>query len=485
MTAVGILGAGLSGLGMAMALRRAGLDDFVLYEKLHDVGGTWLRNTYPGLHCDIPSHLYCYSTDPNPNWSRTYAPQAEIQVYLRACAERYGLVERTRFATDVTAARFDADDGSWSLELADGTTARHRVLVSATGGLTEPYLPRIPGLDRFQGPRWHSGAWRHDVDLTGLRVAVVGSAASAVQVVPAVAETAAEVTVYSRTPNWVMPRDNAAYTAAEQEALANPEEWRRLRRRQYRDTLLWFGAFKREAAAVARLREIGLANLHAAISDPELIAALTPSFDPGCKRILVSDEYYPTLAQDHVHLVAQGVAALTETGVVAADGTETTVDVVIFCTGYRLGSRADCSPAVDVFGRDGRQLRRVLAERTEAYRGVAIPGFPNYFTICGINGTVGYTGLFQTVELDAAYVARWTARILNEDLLSVEPRADITERYNAAIQAELSQMSWTGDCPNFYRGANGQIVSFFPGSVGRLRRELDGASPEDFIVVPR
>ncbi|MEL7210945.1 MAG: NAD(P)/FAD-dependent oxidoreductase, partial [Actinomycetota bacterium] len=198
-----------------MQLRRAGLDDFVLYEKQPDVGGTWLRNTYPGLHCDIPSHLYCYSFEPNPDWRTVYAAGGEIQRYLRACAERYDLIDHIRFSSCVEAAHFDESAGSWALTLDDGTTAEHRVLVAATGGITEPHLPRLDGLDSFAGRWWHSGAWQHDFDLAGRHVAVVGSAASAVQVVPAVADRAARVTVFSRTPNWIVPRNNAPYTEAD------------------------------------------------------------------------------------------------------------------------------------------------------------------------------------------------------------------------------------------------------------------------------
>ena len=485
MTTVGVLGAGVSGLLMGMRLRQAGVDDFVLYEKLSDVGGTWLRNTYPGLHCDIPSHLYCYSFEPNPDWSLTYAGQVEIQAYLRRCAEKYDLVEQIRFETCVESARWDGDAGEWTLELADGAVARHRVLVAATGGLTEPKLPRIDGLDRFEGPSWHSGSWRHDVDLSGLRVAVVGSAASAVQVVPEVAKRAAEVFVFSRTPNWVVPRNNTPYSDAERAALREPANQRRLWLQQYRESMLWYGAFRRRPEAIDELRQACLANMASAIEDPALVAALTPDFDPGCNRILVSDDYYPALAQPHVHLVAHGVTGLTERAVVAADGTQTEVDAVVFCTGYRLGGRSDGRPALDVYGRGGRELRRALAERTEAYRGVAVPGFPNYFTICGVNGTVAYGPVFLSAELETEYIAGWVRRIVDDDLRAVEPRADVTEAYNEAIQAELAEMSWTGDCPNFYRGAGGRIVSFFPGTVGRMRRELRGAPEDDYLITAR
>ncbi|MEA3214755.1 MAG: hypothetical protein QOJ19_911, partial [Acidimicrobiia bacterium] len=448
---VGILGAGLSGVLMAMQLRRAGVDAFTIYEKQPDVGGTWLRNRYPGLHCDIPAHLYSYSFEPNPNWSMVYAGQPEIQAYIRSCAEKYNLVEHLRPDTCVEAARYDEDRARWALELASGEEATHRMVVSATGGLTEARLPRIPGLDTFAGPMWHSASWRDDVDLKGQRVAVIGSAASAVQVVPEVARRAAEVVVFSRTPNWVMPRGNRHYTQEEQEAARSDAAMRRIRRHQYREAMLWYGAYRKNASAIKQLREICLANLHGAIDDPVLIEALTPDYEPGCKRILVSDDYYPALAQDHVQLIPHGVEALTADSIVASDGSKTPVDVVIFSTGYRLGGRAEGGPALHVFGRAGQRLSEALGRQPEAYRGIAIPGFPNYFTICGVNGTVAYGSLIASAEVQTEVIARWAGRLLDGDVHSVEVRADASKEFNKGIQAELQNMSWTGDCPNFYR----------------------------------
>lgn len=498
---IGILGAGLSGVLMGMQLRSAGFDDLVLYERQPDVGGTWLRNTYPGLHCDIPSHLYSYTQEPNPDWSMRYAGGAEIQAYVRRCAEKHGLLERTRFDTTVEVARWLEDGACWDLELAGpaggtgepagpaGVTpaepehVRHDVLVAATGGLTEPNLPRIAGLDAFAGTWWHSGAWRHDVPLEGRRVAVVGSAASAVQVVPEVAKRAASVVVFSRTPNWVLPRANAPYAEDERRVLReDPAAQRRLWRRQYRESMLWHGAFTRSERSLAELRRRCLANLRAAIDDPATVELLTPTYDPGCKRILVSDDYYATLAAPHVQLVAQGVTALTDHAVVAADGSEHPADVVVFCTGYKLGGRADGRPAVDVRGRDGLTMRDAHAGRPRAYRGVAIAGFPNHFTVCGINGSVAYGPQILSAELATAYITRLVQRMVDEGLRTMEVRPEVVDAYDESIQAELQTMSWAGDCPNFYRDRNGRIVSFFPGTVGRFRRELRDAAPDDFAV---
>lgn len=486
-THVGILGGGLSGLLMGMQLKRAGIDDFTIYERQSDVGGTWLRNTYPGLHCDIPSHLYSYTFEPNPDWSMVYAGHAEIQAYLRACAEKYGLFEHLRLDTTVETARFVEADGSWEvtyLGADDGapTSVSHRLLVSATGGLTEPRIPGIAGRERFRGLQWHSAAWRHDVDLSGLRVAVVGSAASAVQVVPQIARSAASVTVYSRTPNWVVPRNNRFYSDEERAALTDPDVVRRVRRRQYKEALLWFQASQKVPEAMETLRQRTLSNLRASITDPQLTAALTPAYDPGCKRILVSDDYYAALALPHVRLIPKGVASLTETAVVDVEGDETEVDVVVYCTGYRLGSRPDGRPAVAVTGRDGASLSAYLGERARGYRGLATPGFPNYFTVCGINGSVGYTAVFAAAELHTETIAAMVKRFLDQpDLLSVEVRPEAAECYTDSVQAELAEMSWSGDCPNFYRDASGRIVSFYPGTIGRMRRELRTMDLDDFV----
>lgn len=467
---------------MGVRLRDSGLDDFVIYEKQPDVGGTWLRNTYPGLHCDIPSHIYCYSFEPNPDFSMVYSGQGEIQEYLRGCAEKYGLLDHIRFDTTVESARYEDGDGSWSLELEDGTVHTDRVIVAATGGLTEPHYPRIEGRERFAGQLWHSAAWRHDIDLTGQRVAVIGSAASAVQVVPEVAGRASEVVVYSRTPNWVTPRNNSYYTDEQREAFHIDEEWNRLRRRLYRAGLLWQRAFEKQQTAITELRDQVMDHMSASISDPKMIEALTPDYEPGCKRILISDDYYSALAEDHVTLIPHGVEALTENSVVAADGSTTEVDIVIFCTGYRLGGREDGRPAVEVYGRGGETLRTALGRAPEMYRGVATPGFPNYFTIGGINGAPGHAPVFLASEVAAAYITRWVERLVDDNLTAIEARADVTHSYSAAIQDELQQMSWAGDCPGWYRDKQGRILPFFPGSWGRLRRELKDLHEDDFII---
>ena len=481
---VGVLGAGLSGLLMGIRLKQAGHDNFVIYEKSDDVGGTWKHNTYPGLHCDVPSHLYSYSFEPNPEWTRPFASQPEIQSYFRHCAEKYGLLEHLRLGVTIDTVRYHSEDGSWELKTADGETIRHRVLVSATGGLTAPSFPRIGGLDVFKGPLWHSGAWRYGFDLTGKRVAVIGSAASAVQVIPQVASRAKELFVFQRDPNWVMPRNNGPYTGAMKEAFRDPATGAlaRHRRALYRNTLFTYKVFKRNARAIAIMRHIALRHMQSAISDPEMIAKLTPAYDPGCKRLLVSDDYYPAFAMEHVHLIDSGVEKLTESSVVAADGRVAEVDVIIFCTGYKLGAREDGSPAVEVFGRDGLPLTQALRKSPEAYRGVAIPGFPNYFTIVGINGAVAYTSLFYSAEVHVNYILKWIQRIAEKNLLSVEARVGPTHVYNEAIQGELQKMSWSTGCTNFYLDRTGRNVSFYPGTLGRMRRELRDLLLEDYVV---
>ena len=477
---VGILGAGLSGIVMGINLKRAGIEDFVIYEKQADVGGTWVRNTYPGLHCDMPSHIYCYSFEPNPDFSMVYAGQAEIQAYIRGCAEKYGLLDHLRLDTTVEVARYQ-DNGSWSLEIADQPHATHRVLVSATGGLTEPHYPNITDRETFAGPMWHSGSWRDDVDLAGKRVAVIGSAASAVQVVPHVAEQAAELFVFSRTPNWVVPRGNRFYTADEKAAFATDDGWHRVRRSQYRKSLLWQQAFERHPTAAEQLRQQVLDQMRAVINDHETIAALTPTYEPGCKRILVSDDYYPALAKEHVTLVPHGVTALTETDVIAADGSRTEIDVVIFCTGYKLGGREDGRPAVEVHGRD-QTLRQALGAAPEAYRSVAIPGFPNYFTIGGINGAPGHAPVFLVSELVTEHVTRWIERLRDDDLASIEVRPEAATAYSRSVQDELQQMTWAGDCPGWYKDREGRILAFFPGSWNRMRRELRELHQDDYLL---
>jgi len=480
---VGILGAGLSGVLMGMQLKRRGFDNFVIYEKEPDVGGTWYRNTWPGLHCDVASHLYSYTFEPNPDWSQAFASQPEIQAYIRSCAEKYGLLDHLRFGVTVDAARYDEAAGHWQLDTAGGVTANHRVLVSATGGLTEPNFPKVEGLDQFAGIKWHSAAWRHDVDLSGLRVAVVGSAASAVQVIPEVVKRAGKTFVFQRSPNWVMPRNNTNFSDAQKDAFRDVATHRSYCRKLYRRTLLMYNAFRRHPRAIEIMRSVGLGHMRSAIDDPELIELLTPSYEPGCKRIVVSDDYYPAFAQSNIRLIPHGVTGLTRDGVIAADGSETKVDVVIFCTGYKLGSRADGSPAVEVYGRGGERLNSALARRPESYRGVAVPGFPNYFTICGVNGVAAYASLFKSAEICSDFISDRIEEIWDEDLLSVEVKADETHDYNEVIQAQLQDMSWaTGQCTNFYRNREGRVLSFHPYTLGRMRRELRSLGRRDFYI---
>lgn len=480
---VGILGAGLSGVLMGMQLKRRGFDDFVIYEKEADVGGTWYRNTWPGLHCDVASHLYSYTFEPNPDWTQAFASQPEILSYIRSCAEKYGLLDHLRFGARVETARYDEAAGLWQLETEAGLQPTHRVLVSATGGLTEPNYPKVEGLDQFAGIKWHSGAWRHDVDLSGLTVAVVGSAASAVQVIPEVVKRSGKTVVFQRSPNWVMPRNNTEFSDAQKVAFRDETTHRSYCRKLYRGTLLMHNAFRRQPRAIEAMRHVGLRHMRSAIDDPELLELLTPSYEPGCKRIVVSDDYYPAFAQSNTRLVPHGVTGLTRDGVIAADGSETKVDAVIFCTGYKLGSRADGSPAVEVYGRGGERLTNALARRPESYRGVAVPGFPNYFTICGVNGVAAYVSLFKSAEICSDFISDRIEEIRDENLLSVEVQADATHSYNEVIQAQLQEMSWaTGQCTNFYRNHEGRVLSFHPYTLGRMRRELRSLGRRDFNI---
>ena len=485
-TDIGILGAGVSGVLMGMLFRRAGMDSFTIYEKQPDVGGTWYQNTYPGLCCDVPSHLYSYSFEPNPGWSNVYADQAEIQRYIRACAAKYRLLERTRFNTTVDTGHFDAQTGEWLLKLANGEHMRHRLLVSATGGLTAPNLPRIEGYEDYEGKYWHSGNWRHDVGLAGKRVAVVGSAASAVQVVPEVARRAAKLTVFQRSPNWIVPRGNRTYSSEEKQAFAgNNDTWRRHWRKLYRRSLLLHQVFHREDRSVDALRQLCLQPMYDAIRDPVLRASLTPNYEPGCKRILVSDDYYPALAQKHVSLIPSGIKRLSRGGVVTSDEREFEADVVIFCTGYKLGGRADGSPAVKVFGLGGRPLTDLLARRPDAYRGVSLPGFPNYFTVVGINGVVAYTSLFLSAEVNGEHIIRMTRAALKPGVKFLDVDEQATVSYSSSLQDRLQQMSWAGDCTNFYKNSKGRILSFYPGSLGEMRRSHRQDSGEHYRIVDR
>ncbi|BDP43858.1 Baeyer-Villiger monooxygenase (plasmid) [Deinococcus aetherius] len=474
---VAVIGTGFSGLGVAAGLKRAGITDFVVFERASDVGGTWRDNTYPGAACDTESNLYSFSFAPNPGWNHTYAPQPEILAYLRDTARRFGLLPHVRFQHAVRSAAWDDAEARWHIETSAGPFTA-RFLVSGHGPLAEPKWPDIPGLDTFPGPVFHSSRWRHDLDLTGKRVAVIGTGASAVQFVPEIAKQVGRLTVYQRSAPWIVPRLNRRVDARTQRlyralpAAQLADRGRIAARRE----LLVLGFFdpgkERLVADVAR------AHLEAQVQDPELRAKLKPNYRVGCKRILVSDDYYPALTREGVELVTDPIREVRPEGVVTGDGTLREADAIVLGTGFHVAE----SPAARVFrGRDGRTLAEVWNGSPRAYRGTTVHGFPNLFLMVGPNTGLGHTSIVYMIEAQVAYLVSALCHLRREHLLALDVREDAQRAYNDRVQAELAKSVWVkGGCTSFYLDQHGQNVGLWPGFAFRYKAGLRRFDPGSY-----
>ncbi|MFV0275722.1 MAG: flavin-containing monooxygenase [Parahaliea sp.] len=458
---VAIIGAGMSGLCMGIQLRQRGIDDFVIVEKSAGVGGTWYDNTYPGACCDVPSVLYSYSFEPNPWWSRKYAPHDEIRAYFEHCADKYGLRERLRLSTPVQSARFDEVRGLWRLALPDGEVIEARTLVSGLGQLNLPHIPAFPGAGRFAGETFHSARWNHDVPLAGKRVAVIGNAASALQFIPHVAQEAAQVHIYQRSANYVVKRNDRAYTSQEQQRFSRLPWLQKLHRL---GIFLWgesvyLMALRRHSL----LRPLGekwcLNFLDEEVSDPRLRAALTPDYPVGCKRLLVSDDYYRAVSRDNVELVTSPITGIASGGVTSEDGRERPVDVIIYGTGFRAG---DMLSGVQFIGTGGVDLRDTWRDGAEAYRGVCVAGFPNFFMLYGPNTNLGSNSIIFMVERQVNYVLACIEKLLRHQLGSIDVNPGVMREYNRNIQRDLDKTVWVTSCDSWYKNEAGKVINNWP-----------------------
>ena len=479
-----IIGAGFGGLGMAIKLEEDGEPDFLVAERGPDVGGTWRDNTYPGAACDVPSQLYSYSFAPNPQWSRSFSPQAEIQAYIQRVADESGVLDRFRFHTDVRDARWDDDATVWRISTSAGDLTAD-VVVSCAGALSDPKLPDIDGIDSFQGEVFHSARWRHDYDLTGKRVAVIGTGASAIQIVPEIAEQVAHLDVYQRTAPFVMPRHDRAYTGVEKLA------FKRLPgvQKAYRTAIYWarecfVPGFVVNPKLAAPARKAALANIDKGISDPALRERVTPTFDIGCKRILISNDWYPTLDRDDVDLVTDRIGKVTPSAVVTEDGTEREVDVIIVATGFHT---TDLPVAHHVYGREGRSLAEHFgAHGMQAYKGATVHGFPNLFFVVGPNTGLGHSSTVLMIESQIAYAVDALRKMRESDVAAVEPTPEAQASWNADIQRRMKRTVWsTGGCSSWYLDAHGRNVTLWPRTTFKFRRLTSRFDSEVYVASPR
>lgn len=473
---VAIIGAGFAGLCMAIQLTKAGIP-FTIYEQAGDIGGVWRDNTYPGAGCDVPSALYSYSFAANNRWSRAFPLQQEILGYLRGCADRYRLRQHIRFGTEITAARYD--QGVWHLTAADGTEHTARVLVPAVGQLNRPKWPDLPGIDSFAGVSFHSARWDHDADLTGT-VAVIGTGPSAAQFIPHVAERARKLYVFQRSANWVLPKWDYRYGRGHRMLFRSV-----LGRLLLRGAWFCFGDFVLYAAV--RGKPLGRVvdflcryQLRTQIPDPALREVLTPDFPAGCKRILISDEYFLALARDNVEVVSSPIRDVTPDGLVTADGGGFPVDTVIYGTGF---TATEFLAPMEITGRTGRQLRAdVWADGASAYLGMTVPEFPNLFILYGPNTNLGNNSVVVMIEAQVRYVVACVRRLFADGDGTLEVNPAVFARYQASIADSLRDTVWEAGCNSWYKTPTGRVTNNWPHRVLSYRERTRRPSAADFVL---
>ena len=462
-----IVGAGFAGIGMAIQLDAAGFSRFILLERGERVGGTWRDNSYPGCACDVPAHLYSFSFEANPKWSLPYAPQNEILDYLEHCVDKYGLRDRLRLGTAATRASFDGDLGLWTIETSAGKKIRARALVVATGPLNRWSLPEIPGLDRFRGAMFHSSAWDHGFELEGKNVAVVGTGASAIQIVPAIAPKVARLSLFQRTPAWIMPKRNGAIDARARERFArHPALQTALRKGIYAITEVWGLGFTHVPPLMKLAARASRSYLESSVRDPVLREKLTPRYAMGCKRVLFSNDFYPAVQRENVELVTDAVAEVREHSIVTKDGREHAVDALVLATGF---DAAEVKAPFRIEGRDGR----ALPDGSDAYLGTTFAGFPNLFMIIGPNTGLGHTSMVVMMEAQIGYILGALRAMKRKKLKRVEVREVVQRRYNERLQARLAKSVWNGGgCTSWYRRKDGKNTTLWPGLTLEYRARM-------------
>jgi len=477
---IAIVGAGFSGLGLAIRLKQQSIDDFVVLERATEVGGTWRDNTYPGCACDVPSHLYSFSFAPNPTWTHTFSPQQEILDYLRWCAGRFDLTPHIRWNTELLDATWNENAQQWRLTTARGTLIAE-ILILGNGPLSEPSLPAIPGLERFTGTRFHSARWVHSHDLTGKRVAVIGTGASAIQFVPRIQPQVSQLLLFQRTPPWVLPRLDRPISERQRALFrALPIAQRLARKRIYWQRELFVLGFTSRPQLMQRAEQIALRHLGAQVADPTLRAKLTPSYRMGCKRILLSDDFYPALTQANVEVVTERIQEVRASSIVTADGMERQIDTIILATGFHV---TDMPAAQYVHGRDGQTLANAWSDGPQAYLGATVAGFPNLFLMIGPNTGLGHTSMVFMIESQIAYILDCFRRMNRRRLQTVEVRPEVQAAFNAEVQRRMRGTVWTSGCASWYLDAGGHNSTLWPGFTWEYRRRTRRFNLADYTLI--
>jgi cation diffusion facilitator CzcD-associated flavoprotein CzcO len=480
-----IVGTGFSGLGQAIQLEKAGIRDYVILEKATEVGGTWRDNSYPGCACDVQSHMYSFSYEQNPDWSRSFSPQPEIFDYLKGVADKYRLREKIRFGVELTGAHWDERERRWTATTKDGREFVAQFLVSGVGGLHIPQVPELPGIGKFQGQTWHSAQWNHEYDLRGKRVAVVGTGASAVQFVPKIAPDVAELTLFQRTPPWIMPKPDHAM----------PEWARTLFRRVpgaqrvYRNALYWLLearaiGFNGHPGVMKAGELIAKRNITKGIKDRALRKKVTPDYTMGCKRVLISNDYYPALDRPNVDVNTSGIKEVKAHSIVDSAGVEHEVDAIIYGTGFKV---TDALEYLDITGVDGRDLAKEwAAEGMQTHKGIAVSGFPNLFFLLGPNTALGHNSVVFMIESQSRYVVDAIKLAGSRDAAALDVRPGVQDKFQRDIQDKLVKGVWTqGGCKSWYLDAKGVNRTIWPGFTWRYWLQTRKVDPADFELSGR
>lgn len=465
---IAIIGAGLSGLCMAIRLKDAGFDNLNIFEKAERVGGTWRDNTYPGVACDVPSHLYSYSFAPKPDWSKVFSPGDEIQEYIEGLTQDFNLADHIHFGKEMKSACWEK--GKWQLFFADGTTYAADFLVNAMGGLHVPSYPDIPGKDTFGGTSFHTASWDHAHDLTGKRVAVIGTAASAIQLIPEIVDKVAHLDVYQRTPNWIVPRPFMAYSDKWKKRFSRFPWLEKLHRLQiYLTFEMRFPLFRRNRFLAKQASKMFSKHLEAQVKDPDLRARLTPKYPIGCKRILASDTYFPALQKQHVNLITDAIDRVTPKGIVTKNGTERAVDTIIYATGFKPWDQME---GITIKGKDGLDMKDHLANGIRAHRTVTMPHFPNLFLLLGPNSGLGHNSVILMIEAQVKYIMDAIGKTLGRGARVIEVKRKAADSFDQTLQQDLKGTVWAGHCKSWYQGEDGRIYTLWPWSTLRYRREM-------------
>lgn len=477
-----IVGTGFSGLCMAIKLKEAGIHDFVLLERSDAVGGTWRDNHYPGAACDVPSHLYSLSFEPKSDWSRAFAEQPEIRAYLNHCADKYGVRPHIRFNRTVTSAHFDDAEGLWRLTDNHGNHLTANVVVAGIGALSNPAIPKLKGIENFQGAAFHSAQWRHDVDLTGKRVAVIGTGASAIQFVPAIQPKVGKLTLFQRTAPWVLPKPDRAFSRYEKLLFEKVPAVRELYRgaiyTQFESRAIGFTV---NPKLMTLAKHMGTAYIRKCVKNPELRAKVTPDYMPGCKRILMSNDYYPALAQANVDVLTTGVREVKANSIVTSDGREVDVDVIIYGTGFAVH---DYVGGMDIKGVGGRDINKLWQDGAEAYLGTAVSGFPNLLMLMGPNTGLGHNSMVYMIESQVRYAMQYVQHLRMRKLAYLDVRPEIQQRYNDKLQARLKKSVWQSGCQSWYLNESGKNSTAWPGFTFEFRARTLWLNLNDYVQVP-